>query len=449
MCSNPELPDVEKSSDSVPEMFMCPVSRELMKDPVVLVDTGQIYDRTSITEWFRMGNNTCPLTGMRLSSQRLTPLYSIRNAVQDYASRKGIELGIVGEPGKDGASDGGPGNDRYGPLDDPGHCLSVVTSHGVSAYDVVALSRLVAERTLPQSYAALVLLREMTRHIDGSQLKKVRKELHMETIRELIQDSRLKIPAARLLVQIKGLLKISELINLLKMEDSDLRREILQIVRTYAYRHRGKMMEVADAVESHGVESILAITNPLVTDPSMESLSSRALDGAALIIASLAFRARHRLLVADRCIPGLTRHWRRTEDPGVKYPIAKAIQYLCEDVRGRTIAVAEGVVAEFARMLPPVNHEVDYSDFVFDDFFAFVTVPDTALKALYYLSQNTTALKQMVEGGIVGAVRDMISTTQLSDDTKSKYAKKLLDVLSNSPEFRLRRLMTLYQTSAN
>ena len=67
MCSNPELPDVEKSSDSVPEMFMCPVSRELMKDPVVLVDTGQIYDRTSITEWFRMGNNTCPLTG--LSSQ--------------------------------------------------------------------------------------------------------------------------------------------------------------------------------------------------------------------------------------------------------------------------------------------------------------------------------------------------------------------------------------------
>ena len=34
-----------------------------MSDPVVLVETGQIYDRASITEWFRTGNNTCPLTG--------------------------------------------------------------------------------------------------------------------------------------------------------------------------------------------------------------------------------------------------------------------------------------------------------------------------------------------------------------------------------------------------
>lgn len=313
----------------------------------------------------------------------------------------------------------------------------------------VVCFRLVSERALPQSYAALVLLREMTRHNEGSQLKKVRKELHLDTIRDLLRDPNLKIPAARLLVQIKGLLKITELIQLLRMEDSDLRREILTIVRTFAYRHRGKMIEVADAVESHGVEATLSIVNPLITDPSVESLSTRALDGAALIIASLAFRARHRLFVADRCIPGLVRHWRRTEDPGIKYPIAKAIQYLCEDARGRTIAVAEGVVAEFARMLPPVNHDVDYSDFVFDDFFAFVTVPDTALKALFYLSQNTNALRQMVEGGVVGAVRDMMSTTQLSDDTKSKYAKKLLDVLSNSPEFRLRRLMTLYESPGN
>jgi len=289
----------------------------------------------------------------------------------------------------------------------------------------------------------------MTRHIDGSQLKKVRKELHMDAIRDLLNDQVLKIPAARLLVQIKGLLKMSELIQLLKMDDSDLRREIFTIIRNFAYRHRGKMMEVAEAVEHHGVEAILQIINPLITDPTMESLSLRALDGGALVVASIAFRTRHRLFVAERCIPGLARHWRRTEDPGIKYPIAKAIQYLCEDGRGRNVAVAEGVVAEFIRMLPPVNHDVDYSDFVFDDFFAFVTVPDTALKALYYLSQNTTALRQMVEGGVVTAVRDMISTTQLSDDTKSKYAKKLLDILSNSPEFRLRRLMTLYQSSVN
>ena len=306
-----------------------------------------------------------------------------------------------------------------------------------------------AERVLPQSYAALVLLREMTRHIDGAQLKKVRKELNMDMVRELLHDRHLKIPAARLLVQIKGLLKVSELIHMLRMDDNDLRREILTIVRCFAYRHRNKMMEVADAVEVHGVEQTLAIVNPMLADISADALPGRALDGAALIIASLAFRSRSRFFVAERCIPGLARHWRRSDDPGIKYPIAKAIQYLCEDARGRNTAVSEGVVAEFIRMLPPLNHEVDYSDFVFDDFFAFVTVPDTALKALFYLSQHSTALRQMVESGVVPAVRDMISTTQLSDETKSKYAKRLLEVLSSSPEFRLRRLMTLYQSSAN
>eukprot|EP00210_Caulerpa_lentillifera_P006183 g5907.t1 len=440
---------VEDSGESTPDVFICPVSRELMRDPVALVDTGQIYDRSSIIEWFKKGHNTCPLTGTRLTSQRLTPLYAIRNAVHEYASTKGIVLESLRSSSKDGESESIALADHFGPLDDPGHCLSIVTSSNVSAYDVVALFKLVQERRLPQSYAALVLLREMTRHIDGSQLKRVRKELHLDTLRELLHVENLKIPAARLLVQIKGLLKISELIHLLRLEDLDLRREILTIVRSFAYRHRGKMMEVADAIEHRGVESCLSITSPLISDPESEVLSIEALDGAAMIISSLSYRARHRHLVADRCIPGLVRHWRRSEDPGIKYPIAKAIQYLCEDPHGRTLAQAEGVVAEFHKMLPPAGTGVDYSDFVFDDFFAFVTVPDTALKALHYLAQNSTALKQMVEQGVVPAVREMISTTQLSDETKSKYAKKLLEVLTNSPEFRLRQLMNYYRLPPN
>lgn len=46
-----------------PDMFLCPISREVMRDPVVLVETGQMYDRSSIMEWFKMDHNTCPLTG--------------------------------------------------------------------------------------------------------------------------------------------------------------------------------------------------------------------------------------------------------------------------------------------------------------------------------------------------------------------------------------------------
>ena len=46
------------------EVFMCPISREVMRDPVVLVETGQIYDKASIHGWFQRGRNTCPLTGI-------------------------------------------------------------------------------------------------------------------------------------------------------------------------------------------------------------------------------------------------------------------------------------------------------------------------------------------------------------------------------------------------
>lgn len=385
------------------------------------------------------------LLGTQLFSQRLVPLYSIRTAVHEYASNNGIPLESVTEPSKEKEDDAKDILLQYGPLDDPGYCLSIVTRQGVSAYDIVALFKLVQQRTLPQSYAALVLLREMTRHIDGSQLKRARKELHIDSLRELLSDVNLRTPAARLLVQIKGVLKIADCIELLQVNDVELRREILTIVRSFAYRHRGRMTELGDAVEHCGVELCLSIVAPLLSSPDGEIWSLIALDGASMIISSLAYRSQHRSLVARSCISGLVRHWRRSEDPGIQYPIAKAIQYLCEDSHGRRLAQEENIINEFIQMLPPMNPEVDYSDFVFDDFFAFVTVPDTALKALYYLALNTAAVRQMVEQGVVFAIKSMLSTTQLSDDTKAKYARKLLEVLTTSPEFRLRELTSLQQ----
>ncbi|KAJ6710989.1 U BOX DOMAIN-CONTAINING [Salix koriyanagi] len=44
-----------------PEEFKCPLSKELMRDPVVL-STGQTYDRPFIQKWLKAGNRTCPLT---------------------------------------------------------------------------------------------------------------------------------------------------------------------------------------------------------------------------------------------------------------------------------------------------------------------------------------------------------------------------------------------------
>ncbi|KAF2314695.1 hypothetical protein GH714_030059 [Hevea brasiliensis] len=64
-----------------PEDFRCPISLELMLDPVT-VSTGQTYDRSSIEKWFKAGNMICPKTGERLKNTELVPNTTFRKFIQ-------------------------------------------------------------------------------------------------------------------------------------------------------------------------------------------------------------------------------------------------------------------------------------------------------------------------------------------------------------------------------
>lgn len=64
-----------------PSSFYCPISMELMSDPVVLA-TGHTYERVCIERWLQQGNRTCPVTGMRLRHLEMTPNFALRVAVQ-------------------------------------------------------------------------------------------------------------------------------------------------------------------------------------------------------------------------------------------------------------------------------------------------------------------------------------------------------------------------------
>eukprot|EP00882_Tetradesmus_deserticola_P004990 GHRQ01005259.1.p1 GENE.GHRQ01005259.1~~GHRQ01005259.1.p1 ORF type:complete len:429 (+),score=103.88 GHRQ01005259.1:79-1365(+) len=74
-----------------PTSFYCPVSMELMSDPV-MVATGHTYDRQCIAKWLAQGNRTCPVTGMRLRHLELVPNHALRNAIQEWATAHGISL---------------------------------------------------------------------------------------------------------------------------------------------------------------------------------------------------------------------------------------------------------------------------------------------------------------------------------------------------------------------
>ncbi|WCJ32413.1 U-box domain-containing protein 24 [Euphorbia peplus] len=53
---------------SAPEDFICPLSGQLFEDPVTL-ETGQTFEREAIENWFKQGNQTCPVTGKALKCQ--------------------------------------------------------------------------------------------------------------------------------------------------------------------------------------------------------------------------------------------------------------------------------------------------------------------------------------------------------------------------------------------
>ncbi|GLJ52039.1 hypothetical protein SUGI_1106670 [Cryptomeria japonica] len=67
----------------VPPLFKCPISLELMTDPVSLC-TGVTYDRPSIEKWFEQGNNTCPATAQLVQTQDLIPNHTLRGLIHKW-----------------------------------------------------------------------------------------------------------------------------------------------------------------------------------------------------------------------------------------------------------------------------------------------------------------------------------------------------------------------------
>ncbi|KAK8711739.1 hypothetical protein V6N13_147006 [Hibiscus sabdariffa] len=78
---------------SCPEEFICPLSKKLMSDPVIL-SSGQTYDRPFIQRWLKAGNRTCPRTQQVLSHTVLTPNHLISEMISQWCESQGIELQI-------------------------------------------------------------------------------------------------------------------------------------------------------------------------------------------------------------------------------------------------------------------------------------------------------------------------------------------------------------------
>ncbi|XP_024964608.1 E3 ubiquitin-protein ligase PUB23-like [Cynara cardunculus var. scolymus] len=68
----------------VPSHFLCPISMQLMRDPVT-ISTGITYDRVSIERWlFTCLSRICPMTKQPLYDTDLTPNHTLRRLIQSW-----------------------------------------------------------------------------------------------------------------------------------------------------------------------------------------------------------------------------------------------------------------------------------------------------------------------------------------------------------------------------
>lgn len=73
----------EEEETTIPSQFQCPISYDLMKDPVIIA-SGITYDRESIEKWFEAGYQTCPVTNTVLTNLEQIPNHTIRRMIQGW-----------------------------------------------------------------------------------------------------------------------------------------------------------------------------------------------------------------------------------------------------------------------------------------------------------------------------------------------------------------------------
>ncbi|KAK7267393.1 hypothetical protein RIF29_20065 [Crotalaria pallida] len=85
-----ECPEV-KHGVSIPPYFRCPLSLEIMLDPVI-VASGQTYERQSIQKWFDHGLTVCPKTRQRLTHTNLIPNYTVKAMIANWCEENDVKI---------------------------------------------------------------------------------------------------------------------------------------------------------------------------------------------------------------------------------------------------------------------------------------------------------------------------------------------------------------------
>ena len=80
---------------NIPERFLCPITHEVMKDPVG-DGRGHFFERKAITDWLSK-NDTCPLTRANLKVADLTEAKELKKEIVAFTQGKGGQPAVAAE----------------------------------------------------------------------------------------------------------------------------------------------------------------------------------------------------------------------------------------------------------------------------------------------------------------------------------------------------------------
>lgn len=63
--------------------FICPITHEIMHDPVVLVASSQTVNRAAAERWFGLGNSRCPVSGVMLFMSKMVSNKALQMAMKE------------------------------------------------------------------------------------------------------------------------------------------------------------------------------------------------------------------------------------------------------------------------------------------------------------------------------------------------------------------------------
>ena len=78
-------PSPAGKSAAPPTAYLCPISFEVMADPVSTAD-GHTFERAAIATWLA-GHATSPLTGLPLANKTLTPNHAVRALAEAFVGK--------------------------------------------------------------------------------------------------------------------------------------------------------------------------------------------------------------------------------------------------------------------------------------------------------------------------------------------------------------------------